>query len=49
MAFRTIVVATDFSDASVLALEYARVLAGRFDAELRIVHVVDIPSPARVA
>ena len=32
LAFKTILVATDFSDASNLALEYARVLAARFGA-----------------
>ena len=45
LAFRTIVVATDFSDASALALEYARVLAKRFGAGLRVLHVVATPRP----
>ena len=45
LAFRTIVVATDFGDASNLALEYARVLAARFDAEVRLLHVVETPRP----
>ncbi|HUE86104.1 MAG TPA: universal stress protein [Vicinamibacterales bacterium] len=45
LAFKTIVVATDFSDASNLALEYARVLANRFDAGLRVLHVVQTPMP----
>ena len=45
LAFRTIVVATDFSDASALALEYARVLAKKFGAGLRVLHVVETPRP----
>jgi nucleotide-binding universal stress UspA family protein len=45
LAFKTILVATDFSDASTLALEYARVLATRFDAGLRVLHVVETPVP----
>ena len=45
LAFKTILVATDFSDASNLALEYARVLAARFGAGLRILHVVQTPIP----
>ena len=45
LAFKTILVATDFSDASTLALEYARVLAHRFGAGLRVLHVVDTPLP----
>lgn len=45
LAFRTIVVATDFSDASNLALEYARVLADRFEAGLRVLHIVQTPMP----
>lgn len=45
LAFKTILVATDFSDASRLALEYARVLAHRFGAGLRVVHVVETPLP----
>ena len=44
LAFRTIVVATDFSEPSQLALEYARVFAKRFAANLRILHVVEIPT-----
>lgn len=43
LAFKTIMVATDFSDASELALEYARVLADRFGAGLRVLHVVQTP------
>jgi universal stress protein A len=45
LAFKTILVATDFSDASSLALEYARVMAQRFGAGLRVLHVVDAPLP----
>jgi universal stress protein A len=43
LAFKTILVATDFEDAANLALEYASVLARRFNASLRIVHVVETP------
>jgi nucleotide-binding universal stress UspA family protein len=45
LAFKTILVATDFSDASTLALEYAQVLAQRFGAGLRVLHVVETPVP----
>jgi nucleotide-binding universal stress UspA family protein len=45
VAFKNILVATDFGEASQLALEYARVLADRFDAGLRILHVVETPAP----
>lgn len=45
LAFKTILVPTDFGDASQLSLEYARVLAKRFDAGLRILHVVETPAP----
>lgn len=45
LAFKTILVATDFSDASELALEYARVFADRFGAGLRVLHVVQTPMP----
>jgi nucleotide-binding universal stress UspA family protein len=45
LAFKTILVATDFSEPSELALEYARVLAARFDAALRVLHVVETPFP----
>ena len=45
LAFKTILVATDFSDASELALEYARVVAQRFGAGLRVLHVVETPMP----
>ena len=46
LGFKTIIVATDFSPVSDLALEYARTLAHRFDAALHIVHVVEDPFPA---
>jgi nucleotide-binding universal stress UspA family protein len=45
LAFKTILLATDFSDASNLALEYARVLAARFGATLHVLHVVQTPMP----
>lgn len=45
LAFKRILVATDFGDASQLALEYACVLAQRFGAGLRVVHVVETPPP----
>jgi nucleotide-binding universal stress UspA family protein len=38
-----ILVATDFSDASDTALEYARTLAGQFGATLQVVHVFEDP------
>ena len=44
LAFKTVVVATDFTEQSQLALEYARVFARRFGAALRVLHVVDIPA-----
>jgi universal stress protein A len=44
LAFKTIVVATDFGEASQMALEYARIFAKRFDANVRVLHVVDIPA-----
>jgi universal stress protein A len=43
LAFKTILVATDFDDASQLALEYARVISNRFGAGLRVLHVVEMP------
>jgi nucleotide-binding universal stress UspA family protein len=43
LTFRTIIVATDFGDASSLALEYGRVLAARFGADIRLLHIVDTP------
>ena len=44
--FSRILVPTDFSPPSDAALEYARILAGKFGATLRILHVVDDPSSA---
>ncbi|MCL4813529.1 MAG: universal stress protein [Vicinamibacteraceae bacterium] len=38
---KTILVATDFSDASQAALDYARGLAERFDASLHVLHVLE--------
>jgi nucleotide-binding universal stress UspA family protein len=43
LAFKNIVVATDFDDAAQLALEYARVIANRFGAGIRVLHVVEMP------
>jgi nucleotide-binding universal stress UspA family protein len=45
LAFKTILVPTDFGDAAQLALEYAQVIARRFDAGLRVLHVVETPLP----
>lgn len=45
LAFKRIVVATDFSRASDLAVQYARTLALRFGATVHIVHVVEEPFP----
>jgi nucleotide-binding universal stress UspA family protein len=45
LAFTTIIVATDFSPPSALALEYAHTLARRFQAGLIAVHVVEEPFP----
>jgi nucleotide-binding universal stress UspA family protein len=44
LAFKTILVATDFGEAAQLALEYGRVIANRFGAGLRVLHVVDAPT-----
>lgn len=41
--FDAILVATDFSPTSGRALEYARMLAHRFNASLHLVHVVEDP------
>jgi nucleotide-binding universal stress UspA family protein len=43
--FKRILVATDFSAPSGLALEYAHTLARRFGAALLVVHVVEEPFP----
>lgn len=39
--FKKVLCATDFSEPSFRALDYARMLAQRFEAELLLVHVVD--------
>ena len=44
-AIKTILVPTDFSDASDRALEYARDLADAFGASLHILHVLENPFP----
>lgn len=44
--FRKIVVATDFSESSERALQRAGDLAKRYSAELIVVHVVEVLSPA---
>ena len=48
LAFKTIVVATDFSAPADLAVEYARSIARRFQATLHLVHVVQEPYPIGV-
>jgi nucleotide-binding universal stress UspA family protein len=45
LAFKTILVPTDFGEAAQLALDYAQVMAKRFDAGLRVLHVVETPLP----
>ena len=42
--FNRILVPTDFSPPSDVALEYARVMARRFDASIRLLHVIDDPN-----
>ncbi len=42
LALRTILVATDFSAASLEALRYAQALASQFKAILHLIHVVDL-------
>lgn len=44
--FRSILVALDFSDSSARVLEYAGLLAERFGASLRLLHVVEDPMVA---
>ena len=46
--FNRILVPTDFSPPSDAALEYARILAAKFGATLRILHVIDDPSDSSV-
>jgi nucleotide-binding universal stress UspA family protein len=41
--FNNIVLATDFSDSSINAYNYARHLAQHFGATLTVVHVYDMP------
>lgn len=45
LAFKKIVVATDFSSESELAAQYARTLASRFGAAVHLVHVIEEPFP----
>ena len=45
LAFKQILLATDFSEPSELALEYAHTLARQFTAALAVVHVVEEPFP----
>ncbi len=44
--FTRILVPTDFSEPSEAALDYARVLAGKFGASLHVLHVFDAPFAA---
>lgn len=44
--FQTILITTDFSDTSALALDPALTLAGRFGSRLIVVHVVEDQLPA---
>jgi universal stress protein A len=44
--FKRILVPTDFSDPSDAALDYARVLAGQFNATIQLLHVVEPPFDA---
>jgi universal stress protein A len=43
--FNQILVAVDFSPSSAQALDFAHVLARRFGARLRAVHVIEVPLP----
>jgi nucleotide-binding universal stress UspA family protein len=45
LAFKRIVVATDFSPASDLAIQYAQALAHRYKASIHVIHVVEEPFP----
>ena len=40
-SLKTILVPTDFSDASSAALDYAKSLAGAFGASIHLVHVME--------
>lgn len=46
ISFKKVLCATDFSESSLRALDYARMLTDRFEAELLLVHVVDDPPTA---
>jgi nucleotide-binding universal stress UspA family protein len=46
ISFKKVICATDFSDSSFRALDYARMLTERFEADLLLVHVVDDPPTA---
>lgn len=41
ISFNKVICATDFSESSKRALDHARTLAGRFESELLLLHVVD--------
>lgn len=41
-AIKKILVATDFSELSVAAVEYAKIFAAKFEAKVYLVHVVEI-------
>lgn len=41
IALKTVLVATDFSDAADVAIKYGRELARRFDASLHVLHIAD--------
>jgi universal stress protein A len=43
IAFRKILVATDFSPVAAIALECGRTLARRFGAEMYVIHVIEEP------
>lgn len=49
LTIRKILTATDFSEYSDVALQYARELATRFGAELHVLHVADATGPANMA
>lgn len=41
IALKTVLVATDFSDAADIAIRYGRALAHKFEASLHVLHVAD--------
>ncbi len=49
LAIKNILVATDFSECSDTAVTYARALAGKFGAQLHILHVVQFAGGADVS